>query len=474
MDYTFTYPREKFEAGQLTSTEIKKLIGKHESLMVDELTKKDAYYKGEHEIQNRTREAGAPNEKAVCNHAKDISDTASGYFMGNPITWIYKGEAEDGAQPLYELMDYAEVNDTDQENALILSIQGRGYEYIYLEEGEPMLKTKSLDPKNTFMVCDQSIEHRELFGVYYYYKKDDTSDKEETKCYITVSTAEKLMEYVLESNEDVPPVNETENVLGFIQIIEYKNNKFCIGDFEQQIGLIDAYNTLMSDRVNDKEQFVDNILVLYGAILGDNAEETAEAQKQLKQRKLLELDEDARAEYLKNTLDETGAEVLRQALKQDIYTFSHVPNLSDENFAGNSSGVAMEYKLLGLEMLTKIKERWYRRGLRKRLKIFLRVLEIKGVVIPEAEVEAKFSRGLPKNNLEIAQIVATLAGTVSQRTLLSQIPFVENPDAEIEALDAEREKNMLNQMQMMTAQSMLPPDDEGGEPEEEEEEIDEQ
>ena len=48
-----------------------------------------------------------------------------------------------------------------------------------------------------------------------------------------------------------------------IPIIEYLNNKLGIGDFELQIPLIDAYNALMSDRITDKEQFIDAILAIY-------------------------------------------------------------------------------------------------------------------------------------------------------------------------------------------------------------------
>ncbi len=57
--------------------------------------------------------------------------------------------------------------------------------------------------------------------------------------------------------------------LGEIPIIEYLNNKLAIGDFELQIPLIDAYNALMSDRVTDKEQFIDAILAIYGTLLTD-------------------------------------------------------------------------------------------------------------------------------------------------------------------------------------------------------------
>ena len=290
-----------------------------------------------------------------------------------------------------------------------------------------------------------------LFAVYYYYKKNDVSDTEDPKLYIMVFTDAEILYWTLTSNEDVAPDRQAHN-MGYIPVILYRNNKFCIGDFEQQMGLIDAYNTLTSDRVQDKEQFIDSILVIYGSLLGEDQDSSDQAMSELKKRKLLELDDDARAEYLTRTLDEGGMEVLRQALKEDIYTFSHVPNLTDKNFAGNSSGVAMEYKLLGLEMLTKIKERWYRKSLRKRLKIFLHFLNLKGGETDESTLEAKFSRGLPKNLAEIAQIVTTLSGTVSKATLLSQIPFVENPLAEIEAVEKENEEAIKRQQELFSAQ----------------------
>lgn len=457
MDYIFTYPREDFEKGKLKSSEVKKLIEKHESELVSNIEKLQGYYMGEHAINSAESDATV---KTVCNHAKDISDTAAGYFLGNPISWkqVGDGVSEDQFKKLTDAFDHAEVNDTDQDNALMLSITGRAYEYVYAEEDEAELKTLPLDPASTFIVRDESIEHRELFGVYYYYKKIDTAQSQDPKLYIKVFTDSEILDWVLTSNEDKKP-ERTQHNMGFIPIIEYKNNKFCIGDFEQQIGLIDAYNTLTSDRVQDKEQFIDSILVLYGALLGDDADSSDKAMDKLKKKKLLELDTDARAEYLARTLDENGMEVLRNALKEDIYTFSHVPNLTDKNFAGNSSGVAMEYKLLGLEMLTKIKERWYRKSLRKRLKIFLHFYGIKEMKLEEADIEAKFSRGLPKNIAEIAGIINALSGKVSQETLLTQIPFVENPLSEIEAVKAENAETIKQQQQLFAAEKNEPPED---------------
>lgn len=150
----------------------------------------------------------------------------------------------------------------------------------------------------------------------------------------------------------------------------------------------------------------------------------------------------AKAEFLKNTLDESATEILRKALTEDIYTFSHVPNLTDENFAGNSSGVAMEYKLLGLEMITKVKEANYKRGLRQRIGIFAKYLGLQQIVLDANSIVPQFSRGLPKNLLELPQVINNLDGKVTLRQLISLLPFVEDPDAEIEALEEEKEKNM--------------------------------
>ena len=465
MDRIFTYEREKFEKGQLTSTDIYELIQLHETEVVPTLQENLDYYNGEQAISTDSDRA----IQTVCNHAKDIADTASGYFLGNPITYKLKETSDMDDSKMEDLLSalmYAGSDDDDQENALMLSITGRAYEYVYVEEDENNLLIEPVSPLNTFMVVDESIEHRELFAVYYYHKIIDTDDQEDDNLYVLVCDAENVTRYTMEGEEEVKPDEVKPHNLGYIPIVEYKNNKYCIGDFEQQIGLIDAYNALTSDRINDKEQFIDSIMVIYGSILGDTEAESDAAMSELKQRKLLELDSDSRVEYLTRTLDEGGMEILRNAIKEDIYTFSHVPNLTDTNFAGNSSGVAMEYKLLGLEMLTKLKERWYKRGLRKRLKLFLHYMGIMSETVKESDIEVTFSRGLPKNLLELSQIVATLQGDVSQKTLVSLLPFVTNPEAEIEALKEERKTAAEEQQELMGMLANTNEEPEGESPQE--------
>ena len=222
----------------------------------------------------------------------------------------------------------------------------------------------------------------------------------------------------------------------------------------------------MSDRVTDKEQFIDAILAIYGTLLTDEDEPNTEdedesirkAKARLKKYKVLEMPDTAKAEYLTRTFDESGVEILKKAIEQDIHKFSHIPCMSDESFGGNVSGVAMEFKLLGMENITKIKTRYYKKGLRKRVRIFCNYLALHGISIDPSGITMTFTRALPKNLLEISQIVANLWGKVSRKTLLSQVPFVDDVDEELKALETEEEENLKRQQEVFGLQDNTPPE----------------
>ena len=454
--YIYTLPRENWDETNPDKQAIRTLIEKHrrEATRLKKLMK---YYEGQHKILTESNR----KNKLVCNHAKDISDTASAYFIGNPIS--YKSEAD--IKSLMDALETAGADEADGDNGLDLSVYGRSYEYIYPMEGETDLTIKNLSPENTFMVYDDSIEQKERFAVYYYARKDD-SDKKATVYVATVLTEH--YKYVLNIQDiDGPQALLEEPIPHFfdgIPVIEYLNNKLAIGDFELQIPLIDAYNALMSDRITDKEQFIDAILAIYGAMLGDpdaKDEDGKTAKERVKDDKLLELPKDSKAEYLTRTFDEQGVEVLKKAVEQDIHKFSHIPCMTDESFGGNVSGVAMEFKLLGMENITKIKTRYYKKGLRKRLRLFAGWLnKSRAINVDISRITPTFSRALPKNLMEISQIVANLWGKVSKKTLLSQVPFIENVDAEVKAVEKEAEEVVKQQQAMFGLSSNTPPDDE--------------
>lgn len=221
-------------------------------------------------------------------------------------------------------------------------------------------------------------------------------------------------------------------------------NAVKTGEFE---ALFAIYGTLLADDEVDEN--------------GEKKEGAEAAMKHLKKRKVLEVPDGAKAEYLTRTFDETGVEVLKKAIEQDIHKFSHIPCMTDESFGGNVSGVAMEFKVLGMENITKIKTRYYKKGLRKRLRLFCGYLSLYQKNVDPKGITMVFTRSLPKNLLEISQIVANLWGKVSRRTLLSQIPFVEDVDEELNALEKETQENLENQQKMFGNDPNTKPDQPG-------------
>lgn len=101
---------------------------------VNRLKKNMSYYEGKHKILDETKR----ENRLVCNHAKDISDTASSYFIGNPVT--YKSEGD--IKPLTDALELAGADETDGDNGLEASIYGLAYEYVYVKENENNLQTK--------------------------------------------------------------------------------------------------------------------------------------------------------------------------------------------------------------------------------------------------------------------------------------------------------------------------------------------
>lgn len=454
--HVFTMPASRWDETNPDKLAILHLIQKHAS-GVDKLKEKKKYYEGKHKILSEDRE-----NKLVCNHAKDISDTASAYFIGNPV--VYKSKED--ITLLTDALEAAGADEADGDNGLDLSVYGRAYEYIYTKADEVDLSVRNLTPENTFVVYDDTIEQNELFAVYYYAREDST-DRTPITYVATVLT--KNFKYVLNIQEIESPQALIEppepHYKGEVPVIEYLNNKLGIGDFELQIPLIDAYNALMSDRVTDKEQFIDAILVLYGTLLSDDDEDEkedsslAKARKRLKKKKLLEMPgENSKAEYLTRTFDEAGVEILKKAIEQDIHKFSHIPCMTDENFGGNVSGVALEFKLLGMENITKIKTRYYKKGLRKRVRIFCNHLQTsEAITIQPNLVTMVFTRAMPKNLLEISQYVANLWGKVSAKTLLAQVPFVDNVEEELQAVEEENQKALERQQEMFGLTTNNPP-----------------
>ena len=134
------------------------------------------------------------------------------------------------------------------------------------------------------------------------------------------------------------------------------------------------------------------------------------------------------------------SENLKNRFKNDIHKVAKVPDLSDEAFSSNASGVAIKYKLFGTETLVANKERYFKQGIDRRLELLFNIVNLKGAASDWRAVEVQFTRNLPTNETEIADVVSKLYGIVSNETLLAQIPFITDVKAELEKVREQKEE----------------------------------
>ena len=374
-----------------------------------------------------------PNNKIANSYASYITDTLVGYFMGKPVS--YNADDDKVLEELNMIFEYNDEADENIELAKNASIYGVAYEMLYMSEEE--VRFKSLDPKQCIPIFDDTIDSNLLAFIRYYDNYDVVQDK--TITIIELITDTTITRYQCGNNyNDFTLLDSYKHYFGMVPIAIFKNNEEELGDFETVISLIDAYDKLESDSLNDFEYFVDAYLALYGF--------TAEPEdiQQMKENRVLLMDEGTSAEWLTKNVSDTNIENIKNRIDADIHKFAKCPNMADKEFASNASGVAIKFKLLGTENKVSIKERKFKRGLQQRLELLATINGVLSDGFDWRSIDIVFSRNIPSNDTDIANMVNTLSGIVSEETLLAQLPFIENVQDEIKRLDADKEKNKEN------------------------------
>lgn len=406
-------------------------------------------YDGKQAILKRKQDhQHKPNNQLVINHAKYVVDMNVGFMVTNPIAYTSANEEND-IKAITELYDRTDIISHDTELEKDLSTFGVGYELVYLKQNKYSpkkleVKIKVIDPRGVFLVTDDTIDKEPLFAVHYQprFNFQEGIDYYLVKYY----TDSWVITYQTETlgSGDYHFMGAKAHYFKEVPVIEYRNNEEKQGDFEQALSLIDAYNLLQSDRLNDKEAFVDAILFLKGFTLQDG-----DGERLMNERLLAVMSKDASAEYLTKELDENGVSILRNSLLDDIHKVTYVPNLNDEKFAGNISGEAMKYKLFGLLQLMSVKSRYMVKGLRQRLQIFANIVGTKGQLIDVTGVKIKLKPNLPINTSDIIEQIVKAKDILSLETLLSWLPDIDDPKEEIKKLVTQKIKEIEMQQQAL-------------------------
>lgn len=413
------------------------MIHHHSGVQNKRLKELLSYYKGENiTILNnkRRREDHLADHRATHNYAKYVSQFMQGYMVGVPLKTTY-AESEEIDKKLKNLN---RENDADEHNSdLVLdqSIFGRAYELLY-RGADDITKFKAVEVFETFIVYDDTVERSPIAGVRYITSK---FGKEETRVFIYTKYCE--YRYKLEEGKLLDE-KKKEHQFGGVPLVEYENNKHRQGDFEDVLNLIDLYDASQSDTANYMTDLNDAMLVIVGNLKID-----LDDAKDMKEKNtmMLEVESDehgnhvpADAKYIYKQYDVSGTEAYKSRVENDIHKHTNTPNMNDDNFGGVQSGEAMKYKLFGLEQVRATKERMFKKSLRDRYRLVNNIMKVASEGDFDVnDISITFTPNLPKSEVEAIDSFIKLGGQLSEETKLSILPFVENPQEEIDRIKAE-------------------------------------
>lgn len=187
---------------------------------------------------------------------------------------------------------------------------------------------------------------------------------------------------------------------------------------------------MISAHTDDYEAFVDAYMVLKN-VTADSGDIS-----KMKIDRVLLLDEDSEASYLTKDEDSITINALLDKINEQIQRVAKSPDFNSEKFLAQS-GIAIRFKCAGMENNASRIEAAMKVALRKRVDLLNTILELTSTNVDVRSLKITFTRNLPINALEQAQMVNQLRGIVSNKTLLSQLPFVTNVDDEMQQFERE-------------------------------------
>lgn len=376
------------------------------------------YVKGRQPILDREKQIRPEiNEKIVDNMASEILEFKLGYKFGSPISYVQRARKDiKSRNALFSFFKKLFTSDESKKEDLRVSainemmveeckaakdLQlakdvktcGVGYRLILpkkIKTGVSVFDLLVLNPMNTFVVYSNDAYREPILGVSYFPHRDGSVT---FGCY-TKTSYFKIEMGITKGFEDW--FEEKPNTVGMVPIIEYINDYDRMGCFERVIPLMDALNTIDSDRVNDIAQHVQNIL------WGDNVALDTEQYKKLRDDGMIltksEQGRTATLKYLESVLNQSENQTLVDYVKQQILDITNTPSRSELSGGSTGSATNMSTGWMAAETDAKEKEQIWSASERRETAVILKIIKDSNEVDADiaelnlSDIEIKFSR----------------------------------------------------------------------------------
>ena len=416
---------------ELSTALLEKMINRFYLSVEPKLNKYKNYYDGKQSILNKKySDENKPCSRTVINYCKNIVDSYCGY-LASPGYISYSSDSN--IEDIMNILRYNDFQTEDSDFLLDALIYGAAAELMY-NDNDGKTRFKLINPTTCFGIYDDSLTGDLMYFVRMY----KTNEWDESNTYnVDVYSDYDIKHYEMSGkNGGLTFISEEPHYFN-----QCPANIFTLPDeksiFDCILTFQDGVNELLSSEIDDYSAFCD----AYLALVGVDAE--IEDIAAMKENRVLILPEGATANWLTKNSSDAQVENILKRMHDSIYRTAQCPDFSSETFVGGvSSGIAIRYRLTGMENKCGIIEGRMKKALQRRIEIICGIASLKLGEEVFRDIKIVFKRNIPEDLSTNIDLVNKLKGSVSDATLLSQLPFITDVNAELEALNKQKAENM--------------------------------
>ena len=372
-----------------------------------------------------------------------ISDVVTGLLAGKEPIINVINDKDSHAEFAKEIDLIKNFNDEKLKHYEMMKdyiITSAGYQILSFKDGGT-IEYNRIPPWQCIGIYSDDIKS-ELIAVYYEYETHNYSNNTVViKSHIYTKKNIIRMAYT----SDVPTIIDTKpHLLNDVPVIVVEQPD-GLGYFEPILSLNSAYNQLLQNMANthefnDKhtklkiknhqppehqtvEEFVRNIDKAGAFFVGDNGD----------------------VEYLTKHIEDGAIVNYKNELVNIIQMLTGIPNMLDESFASNSSGVALSYKMYAHEQKATNIDRIFTSAYKRKWSIITDYLNTTTKFTDTNKYDAtdisiSFVRNMPTNTKELIENAIKLYPYIPKKIFYELLPYDYSPDEMVELLDAQEEK----------------------------------
>lgn len=432
----FIFPKGE----ELASDDLMGFIEAQEELVTNHYNRNYNLYVGKHKILSAQYEDLGMNNKLVVSMPKLLVDEYAGYFGGNEPQIQLDNDTDN--ELLKQWLSTVDFADEHSEVVKSVAIYGRGYLLAYQDENS-VPQIAHIEPDEGFMIYDDTVKSEPLAFVRYSY---DTNYQVQG----TIYYANYSVNFKDSKLEEPEPYFWHE-----VPAQEFYSNEERQGVFDSVVTLVDALDNALSRKTNQVDYFDNAYLAMLGVQFVDEDGNPVEPTINRQQRLIYVPDVDAtnaKIEFIEKPNGDSMQENLINRLIDLIYQTSMIPNLRDEAFSGNSSGVALQFKLLPMQNMAAFQERKFTKALRKLFKTLLESAD-GGQIIPASRNDSWknmrfiYTRNIPQNMADSISTAVEASKLLSEESSIALIPWIDSPKDEIQRKVSEKQDALKRSLQ---------------------------